>query len=70
MEEGRGGAGGDGGRGGEGVENETTTAKTMNPAALERRRRRKNYGIQGACGLYRDRPFSTGPWLEPVLKGL
>jgi len=26
--------------------------------------------IQGACGLYRGGPFSTGPWLEPVLKGL
>ena len=26
--------------------------------------------IQGADGLYRGGPFSTGPWLEPVLKGL
>ena len=26
--------------------------------------------IQGAGGLYRGGPFSTGPWLEPVLKGL
>ena len=37
LVESHGGAGGDGGRGGEGVE--TTVAK-MNPAALERRRRR------------------------------
>jgi len=26
--------------------------------------------IQSACGLYRGGPFSTGPCLEPVLKGL
>jgi len=26
--------------------------------------------IQGACGLYRDGPFSTGPWVKPVLRGL
>ena len=49
---------------------ETTAAKTMNPAALERRRRRRNYGSRATAWLYRAGPFSTGPWLEPVLKGL
>ena len=26
--------------------------------------------IEGTHNLYRGRPFSTGPWLEPVLKSL
>ena len=29
-----------------------------------------NCSDPGRSGLYRGAPFSTGPWLEPVLKGL
>ena len=65
LGEGRSGAGRNG-RGGEGVE--TTTVAKMNAAALETKT--KELPDPGTARLYWCGPFSTGPWLEPVLKGL
>ena len=67
LVEGRGGAGRDG-RGGEG--DETTVAKMNAAALLDEDEDEGTGGFRASARLYRGVSFSTGPWLEPVLKGL
>jgi len=66
LVEGRGGAGRDG-RSGEG--DETTMAKMNAAALLDEDEDEGTAGSRASARLYRGVPFSTGPWLEPVLKG-
>ena len=75
-----GGAGDDGGgardrtavletNGGAGDERAALDKATAELSA-RRRRRRSNCQIWVPVRLYRGGPFNTGPWLEPMLKGL
>ena len=67
LVEGRGGAGRDG-RGGEG--DEMTVAKMNALTLLDEDEDEGTAGSRAPERLYRGGPFSTGPWLEQVLKGL